>query len=133
MRTSQQALRASIEAEAEQAVTRDQRLHRVGFGSQHADPDAIAPLARGQRLERLGEVATGVEREDVDARAGPGNGVQNGLVFQPQARRERDAAGELRGDRSDTVLEASEGGQPFKQRLRGRRALGPRGGPRRDR
>ena len=52
-----------------------------------------------QRVERLGEVAAGVEREDVEGEVGGGDGGEHGLILDAEARREGDAAGDVVGDR----------------------------------
>ncbi len=57
-----------------------------------ADAQAIAELRQLDRLKHLWEQPAGIEGENVDVGAGCGDGMENGLVLKPEARREDDTS-----------------------------------------
>ena len=108
------------EPEAEDAVARDELLDLARVGHDHADAQAVALLACLQRLQRLGKVAAGVEGENVDVGAGCGDGMQQRLVLETEARREGDAAGNGARDLGHALLERGDAGEA---QIEGRRDL----------
>jgi len=91
-------------AEAEDAVAGDQLLHFTGIGEHDADVEAVAVLAGFERFQCLGEVAAGVEGEDVDLGAARRDGVENGLILDAEAGREGYAARHRAGDLDEALF-----------------------------
>jgi hypothetical protein len=58
---------------------------RATIRKHDADLEAVDVFAVFQRLERLGEMAAGIEREDVDLRCCLRDAVQHGLILNAEA------------------------------------------------
>src|SRR5262245_25727984 len=73
-------------AEAEHAVASNERLHLRGFRRDEPDAQAIADLGELDGLKHLGTQAAGVEGENIDVSAGLGDGIEDGLIVETEAR-----------------------------------------------
>ena len=104
----------AVDALGPHEFLRGRALGRVG-----GDPDAVGRFGLGPGVVGLGEEAAGIEGDDLDAplrEARHGQGVGERLILDPEARREDEAAGDLRGDQVEAAWKV-EPGQPLREEV----------------
>src|SRR5690606_30074734 len=104
------------EAEAVDAVARDELLDLARIREDDADLAVIAALAFLERVERLGEMAACIQREDVEIDARRGDGVKHRLILKAEAGREGYPARHRLGDRLEAILQRLQGRQSLIER-----------------
>jgi hypothetical protein len=98
--------------EAVDPVAGNKRFQLVRVRCDDANVETIAPLTFVERLKRLGKVPACIESKDVDAGTACGDGMNNCLVFQTKARRERHAARDCIRDLMQAILKPVDCGKP---------------------
>src|SRR5690606_24882541 len=91
------------------------------------DLESIAPFTSFDRVERYGEMATRIERENVDRRARRRDGVQDRLILDAKARRERDASRHGARNKAYARFEIGLRCQFFRKEIGRSRQLGENG------